>query len=361
MPVENFSSQANAIGGSLIGLAVGDALGLPLESMTPQRARKIFGEISPDFGMHLCFGRSLVSDDTEHAVLTLQAFVASQGEIARFENELARRLKKWFLLLPPGTGMATAKSCLKLLAGTPPSRAGVLSAGNGPAMRAPILGVMASDETQLREYVRASTRLTHTDLKAEIGALAIAFAARCAKNSSDISPRNFLSQLEKFLAFKEVSLEKTEFLLLVEKVVISLERNESTPAFAVSLGLQKGVSGYIYHTVPICLHAWLSHQIDLREAILEVLRCGGDADSTAAIVGGIVGVQVGESEIPKEWLSHIIEWPRSVSWMQNLAREAANGRTLQSPLWFAPVTFARNLLLLVVVLLHGFRRLLPPY
>jgi len=218
-------------------MAVGDALGLPLEGLTPQRARKIFGEINADFSMHLCFGRGLVSDDTEHALLTLQAFVATQGDAANFEKELARRMKKWFCLLPPGTGMVTAKSCLKLLVGIAPSRAGVFSAGNGPAMRAPILGVLAASETQLQQLIRVSTRLTHTDPKAEIGALAIAFAARCASTSKHFSPPDFFKQLRLFLdqdnRLENYSASKNEFVALIDKVATSLEGQQSTPDFAL--------------------------------------------------------------------------------------------------------------------------------
>ena len=323
--------------------------------------------------MHLCFRRGLVSDDTEHAVLTLQAFVAAQGDVARFEKELAQGLKKWFCLLPPGTGMATAKSCLKLLVGIAPARAGVFSAGNGPAMRAPILGVLAANESQLQQLVRVCTQITHTDPKAEIGALAIAFAARCASTASYVSPQDFFNPLQHFLTQENrpenYSIRKTEFLELMEKVATSLESAQSTPDFALSLGLHNGVSGYIYHTVPVCLHAWLSHQNshqnsqqnDFSAAIIDVLRCGGDADSTAAIVGGIVGAQVGENRIPTEWRDKIIEWPRTVSWMQNIAHAASENQEIKAPLWFEPATFARNIGLLIVVIFHGFRRLLPPY
>jgi len=80
---------------------------------------------------------------------------------------------------------------LKLLVGVSPKRAGVFSAGNGPAMRAPILGVLIADESQLAAFARASTRLTHIDPKAEIGALAIAFAARCAAKD-EIAARIFV-------------------------------------------------------------------------------------------------------------------------------------------------------------------------
>lgn len=62
---------------------------------------------------------------------------------------------------------------MKLWLGFKPEHSGIFSAGNGPAMRSTIIGVCYSNDSQkLRELVKASTRLTQTDPKAEFGALA---------------------------------------------------------------------------------------------------------------------------------------------------------------------------------------------
>ena len=99
------------------------------------------------------------------------------------------RLKWWFAALPPGIGLATAKACLKLWLGFSPQRSGVFSAGNGPAMRSPLVGAFFFDQPELIDrFVKASTRITHTDPKAIVGALAIArltaLAAQADPNSS---------------------------------------------------------------------------------------------------------------------------------------------------------------------------------
>ena len=67
---------------------------------------------------------------------------------------------------------------------------GGYSAGNGPAMRSPILGVCFGAETErLKHLVCASTRLTHTDPKAEFGAIAVALAAHLSGTSpAPVSP-----------------------------------------------------------------------------------------------------------------------------------------------------------------------------
>ena len=74
-----------------------------------------------------------------------------------------------------GVGFATARACVRLWLGVPPERSGVNSAGNGPAMRSAILGaVFAREPERRREFVRASSRLTHLDPRAETAALAVA-------------------------------------------------------------------------------------------------------------------------------------------------------------------------------------------
>ncbi len=140
---------------------------------------------------------------------------------------------------------------------------------------------------------------------------------------------------------------------------------ETTETFAASIGAGERVSGYVYQTVPIILHAWLRHPRDFRAATLAVVRCGGDTDTTAAIVGGIVGAAVGKDGLPSEWLSALWEWPRTVHWMEQLGAQLAEVSATGMPqkpltLPFLPL-LARNLFFAAVVLAHGFRRLLPPY
>jgi hypothetical protein len=70
-------------------------------------------------------------------------------------------MRWWLVGLPAGIGSATLRATLKLWLGFSPSRSGVFSAGNGPAMRSPVLGTAIDDIETLRKFVRASTRITH--------------------------------------------------------------------------------------------------------------------------------------------------------------------------------------------------------
>ncbi len=347
--------------GCLVGTAVGDAMGLPSEGLSRRRLARYYPQIR---GHRFFFGQGMISDDTEHTCVVAQALLVSGGEVEAFRKDLARRLRFWLLGFPASVGFATARALLKLWLGFSPEQSGVFSAGNGPAMRSAILGAAYRNEmSKIRKLVRASTRITHRDPKAEYGALAVALAAQLAASASpgSVEPGDYQRQLQELLKGKAAD----EFLGLTQKAAESVERKDPTETFADALGLGKGVSGYVYHTVPVALHAWMSNQKDYQKAILDTIRCGGDTDTTAAIVGGIIGAGMGLQGIPADWIATLWEWPRTVDWMQELgvrlAETSAKGKRQGAvPLSIAGL-LGRNLIFLMIVLAHGFRRIFPPY
>ena len=345
--------------GCLLGTAVGDALGLACEGLSRRRQQAWFPAID---GYHLLFGKGLCSDDTEHACMLAQSIIVAGPDEAAFERDFAWRLRWWLLGLPAGIGLATLRSILKLWLFLPRRWRGVHSAGNAPAMRSAILGLsFAADEQRLCSVNRLVTRLTHTDAKAECGALAIALAARCSMRGQ--GAKIFLADLQRLSLPLGAAAE--ELLALAERARESAAAGETTETFVRSIGCGNGVSGYMDHSVPAVLHAWFRHPRDYAAAVTAVIRCGGDTDSTAAMAGAIVGAGVGRDGIPVRWLQDLVEWPRTVAWIESLATKAAQvaqsgepGR--QQPLSLLKLAL-RNAGFFVLVLAHGLRRLLPPY
>jgi ADP-ribosylglycohydrolase len=290
---------------------VGDALGLPYEALSPQRARRILpGPVRP----RLVFSRMMVSDDGEHALMTAEALL-SRGVI---ERELAKRLRRWFLMIPAGIGMATIKACFRLCVGVPPAKSGVASAGNGAAMRAAAVGAFyAENPVQREEAVAKVARVTHTDERAIVGARLIALAAACAATRTE-----------------------SQFPTLAAQIA---------PDWPLDFSSPKGPTGYVLESVPAALGCWLRHPHDYRAAVTEAIEMGGDTDTVAAIVGGIVALA---DPPPQEWVDALWEPYRGPSYLRRLAEgtEPSAPGLLQLP---------RNLLFLLVVLIHGFRRLIP--
>lgn len=346
--------------GLLVGAAVGDALGLPAEGLSRRRAQRLY----PGQWRHrLAFGRGMVSDDTEHTIFVAQSLLRHPDSPERFARRLGWCLRGWLLSLPAGIGFATLRAILKLWLGFSPRRSGVWSAGNGPAMRVAVIGAFfAADPQRRAAYVAASTRLTHTDPKALIGASAIAELAAWIVRDRLTQPPS----LEAFIALLRArGPDDRGWQSLIDAIDHAAWENRTVAELADRLGLGKGVTGYVYHTVPIAAYAWFRHGGDYRQALTAALDCGGDTDTVGAIVGALAGAMVGEPGIPEAWRAGVADWPRSLPLLRTLAERlaavAASGQPAAPVHYFWPVIPARNLGFLLIVLAHGFRRLLPPY
>src|SRR5262249_18616855 len=156
---------------------------------------------------------------------------------------------------------------------------------------------------------------------------------------------------------------------LLDAVERHLAAGSTAGDLARALKLERGVSGYVYHTVPAVLFCWLRSPGDFRRVVADVVGLGGDAGTTGAIAGAGGGAAGGGTGIPPEGLDGLLGWARSVRWMRGLAGrlvQAFPGGVVAGPSpgpapLFLPGLLPRNVLFLGVVLAHGLRRLLPPW
>ncbi len=354
--------SAQVILGCLLGTAIGDALGLPYENLSPARGRRLWGE--PEH-YRLWFGRGMTSDDTDHTCMVAEAWWAAQGDGVNLEHFVAileQSLKRWLLTFPAGIGKATLYAGIRSWLKRTPS--GVMSAGNGAAMRSSILGVLAEDDATLTHAVTLSSQLTHRDARAVRAALLVARAARWGlHNDPD------------FVAFWQACqhhIERDDELLMWGKKVGSSLLQPSLE-FARE-HFPKGVSGYAYHTVPMALHLCFSR--DPRDIVLtlqDAVRCGGDSDTLAAITGGIAGAWLGARLGAREDVREVLEpqlrglwlYPRGLAYLDALAQALASADD-SMPVVSMPVvptwqTVARGTCFNALVMAHVLRRMLPPY
>ncbi|MDH3535603.1 MAG: ADP-ribosylglycohydrolase family protein [Gammaproteobacteria bacterium] len=351
------SGPIDAVTGSLLGCALGDSIGLPFEGISARRIRRL----NPGpLEQRLVFGYGMISDDTEHSCLVAQALIACGGDAETFGRNMAWRLRWWFLTLPAGIGLGTLRSAIKLWLGFPYHKSGANSAGNGPMMRSAIIGAYAGRDDRLREdLVAISSRITHSDPRAERAAQVIACATALALENETVSPARVEQYFEKWSRADEALKS------LLQRAAHSASDNQSAQQFCDDNDMSKGVSGLCYSTLAVVLQIWFRHYGDAETAITEAVRCGGDTDTVAAIIGGMVGARVGRRGLPQHWLRRLTDWPRSVEWMESLCAQLNRCKaagTRQRPKYVIfPFALIRNLLFILVVLAHGFRRLAPPY
>jgi len=174
--------------GALYGLAIGDALGMPTQSLPRAEIVARYGTLVSDFypgpdGHPLAAGlpAGTVTDDTEQAVLLARLVVAGGGQVDA--TALARDLLSWeesmrargsLDLLGPSTRQALAA----LAAGATADQAGRFGVTNGAAMRITPVGIATSSRRPrlLEDRVVAASRLTHNTGVALAGAAAVAAA-----------------------------------------------------------------------------------------------------------------------------------------------------------------------------------------
>jgi len=334
--------QKEKLTACLVGCAVGDAIGLPFEGVKPEQVKKLLKHKNV---RHCLLGRyGMWSDDTDHSIMLVQSILEQPTERG-FINSFSWKLRFWLLTLPPGIGLGTARAIFKSFLGL--KNAGVFSAGNGPCMRAASLGVIFSDDpVNLVEYNRLQTQLTHTDPKAQVGSRAIVeIAAHLQTTSLNIE------DLENLIT-KETD---TEWSTIVSKMLDMLNDGKTPNEFIAShiTKPEKGVSGYVYHTVPAVIYSCMYHHFNFKDTMITLIKLGGDTDTCCAIAGSLCGVAHGVERIPELWRSKIKEFPVSLNRLNHITDQRLyRKREL-------PFRFLRNVFQLAVVLIHGFGRLLP--
>jgi ADP-ribosyl-[dinitrogen reductase] hydrolase len=345
---------ADRIGGCAVGAAVGDSIALPYEGLSARRAAAFRKGI--DLEHTLVLGRGMVSDDTDHLVFTMQSLITAQGNHQRFHSALAWRLRWWLACLPAGIGFATLRAIIKLWLG---AKRGVYSAGNGPCMRAPIIGAALNGDAQQREsMVRIATELTHTDPQALAAANALAnVAALIVSSSSGTKP-----SVESLIRLLRASSQDERWQSSVGLIEQCLQSDDAIKVAEQRFGTVAGISGYVLHSAPFAIIAWYTCFGDYRSTIEAVVGAGGDTDSVAAMAGALAGATVGVQGIPPTWRANVIDRPHSILLVEHLAR-GLEGETLllSADLRFSPWLLPRGIAFTAIVLCHGLRRLLPPW
>jgi len=341
---------ANRLAGVLLGTALGDAMGLPAEGLSARSIRRRFGRIDR---FRLLGRTGYVSDDTEQSALLAQALAGSPRDVSGCVRAFRRSLLGWFCRLPWGIGWGTLRSCVRIALGISPS--GAMSAGNGAAMRAAVLGVFFHDQPEAREaFGRAIAQVTHRDDRAVEGALYVAeLAAACAsaRDGSGATRRDLQAIARRVVHHHQLgsALDHARDLALG-----GVDTDEAANAL--------GTSGFVVHTAAFATFVFLRAGDEPMRAILEAINAGGDTDSLGAIVGGWMGSLLGADSLPNDRVARIHDGPFGPSHLRALGSALARARigvAVTAPRYSWAAAMARNLALYPVVLGHGLRRLVP--
>jgi ADP-ribosyl-[dinitrogen reductase] hydrolase len=282
--------------GSLLGLAVGDALGAPFEGSSPQEASRAVegGQVDMSGG-----GRGWEAgewtDDTAMALLLAESI----GERGLLDTaDLARRYIAWANGDARGIGAIT-RAALRGATGDEDARAKAkacheqsgLTAGNGTVMRAAPIGLAAASKQEAVKAAREDARLTHFDPAAANASAALCAALVAIGEGGDP------------VAVAEAEIDDHPKL---HQVVGAVRERHEEPIRAVA-GSREG--GTCWATLGVALFA-LTEFDDYERSVLWAIGLGGDTDTNAAVVGALLGCREGPDSIPERWLSPLHERER---------------------------------------------------
>lgn len=296
------------LAGCMIGLALGDALGFPVEGEGPAvcaaYARDVVtpGKVPLRGADGFPFGQ--YSDDTQLARELLRSWRDRGGFDAA---DYAARIACLFAAdAVVGRGRATEQAAERLIAGTPWFKAGTPppSAGNGSAMRAGPLGVLLWDDADAMVRVTIDQgRITHADPRCMAGSVAVAGAVALAASDGAIDPKAFLAQLQEWTGRIEPSFEsalrrlQSRLDLPADEAAAAIARDGLPPG--VDSQWRGGISAFVVGSVLWSLWAFLNSPDDWLGAVALAIRPGGDVDTTGAMTGAMAGARLGLGAIPE--------------------------------------------------------------
>ena len=312
--------------GALAGLALGDALGMPTQDMSPEQIRSVYGRItglvdgdaSQPYAPGMPAGS--VTDDTEQALLVASLLVrgrgTSSGRVALDAGEFAHALLDWEdSMIERGSldllGPSTKAALERVRAGEDPLSVGGAGTTNGAAMRVTPIGIAVStaDPEAFADAVWSSCQVTHATRQGFQSAALVAAAVSMGIDWDTPSASDMTALLWKALTYVDSLPERGAWtpdpdVVAATRRAMQLAVNPASSSLEC-LVEQVGTSVASAQAIPMAF-ALLARDPSPR-ALLDAANIGGDTDTIGAIAGAILGGALGEQVLPADSLSMIEE------------------------------------------------------
>lgn len=303
-------ANIDRVRGSLLGHALGDALGAPFEGRKPEVIAARYA--TP---MRMLFeppaDQLRYTDDAQMAIAIAEVLAVHDDPAPEhYAASYVENFEVW-----RGYGGGAKKTLRALSEGSSVHDAARVafpdgSYGNGAAMRVAAVGLrFANDRAVMREHARRSALPTHCHPIGIDGALLIAagtaFALRTAGRPFD---RDRLWEELGGLA------ESQEFEAKIDKA-----RSVTDPMELPALGT--GIAAHESAVTALALLALFPD--DYPGAVSHAVCMGGDCDTVAAMAGGLVGARVGDAALPEIWLERLEDGPKGRTYIGDLAARLA--------------------------------------
>jgi len=286
----------------LFGVAVGDALGVPVEFTNRELLRRRPVTDMIGYGAYRNLPPGTWSDDS--SLTFCLAEVLTKG----FDiNAIGQNFVKWrYENYWTATGevfdidIATQQAIQRIKDSERPELARntyVASNGNGSLMRiAPLVFYLLDKPINERfELTKQVSSITHGHVQSVIACFyKLEFARRLLINKNKFEIYNNLQEIISPY-FQTISIDQAEvaeFDRLLKSDIHKLTKEKIAS------------SSYVVHTLEASIWCLLRTN-NYKDAVLMAVNLGGDTDTTAAVTGGLAGLLYGYDNIPDEWIQKI--------------------------------------------------------
>lgn len=304
--------------GSLMGVAIGDAMGMPSELWSRQKVKARFGKITgflpgPDDHFVVSgFVAGQFTDDTSQTVKICESIISRGGEVD--PTAVAHAILEWAeeaqAFTTNALGPSSQKALLAIKSGVPVEQAGGTGDTNGAAMRISPIGMICKpdDIVRLVDEVEKVCLGTHNTNVAIAGAAMLAAAISAAIETRDwdaIFAAAYAAYDEGITRGNDTFGASSK-----ERVKWALELMQSEPDeehLMDKLYQLIGAGVATTEAVPTAIALSYYAKGDLRKGVLLAANLGGDCDTVGAMVGGLCGAYTGYAAIAKEDVRLIME------------------------------------------------------
>jgi ADP-ribosylglycohydrolase len=288
-------SKDDHILSTILGGAIGDALGVPVEFKT-RGTFKVTGMIghgtynqpkgtwSDDTSLTLCLMENIIEGGDDESLMKKFSDYLAHGYMTPHDECF-------------DIGNTTARAIEAFRRGTPALRCGQTGEnenGNGALMRiAPVVFLdIDNDDIQSRvELVERYSSLTHAHLRSLFGCILYV---------------EYLRQLSQGMAKEEAIDAAIALSTGIRKYEGQFSHYSRILSGEIKM-LERGVirsGGYVVDTLEAAIWCFLKHDT-YRNTVLEAVNLGGDTDTTGIVAGSLAGMYYGREAIPMEWINQL--------------------------------------------------------
>jgi ADP-ribosylglycohydrolase len=304
--------------GALAGLALGDALGMPTQSMSRVRIAERYGPITglrdaaPDQPIAPGLPAGTVTDDTEQALLLAHLLIDGAGEIdavafagalSRWEADMLRRGSADLL------GPSTKRAIQRLHDGESPEETGRDGTTNGAAMRVTPVGIAVpvTDSDALVDAVVAASRVTHNTGIAIAAAAAVAAAVSAAVAGAGLTDALDSAERAAAAGARRGHWRAGGDVGARIRWVRGWVRGMGRAALADAVADVVGTSVAAQESVVAAFALVEVLGTEPLDALTLAAGLGGDTDTVASICGAVLGAHHGVAGLPGDLLATVCQ------------------------------------------------------